>query len=61
MRCVKRIYTDLAVIDVAPEGMVVREMLDGLGEAELRARTGTPLIFAPDCRSLVVPAIALPD
>jgi len=61
VRCVKRVYTDLAVIDVAPEGMVVREILDGLGEAELRARTGTPLIFAPDCRLLAVPAIALPD
>ena len=61
VRCVKRVYTDLAVIDVVPEGMVVREMLDGLGEAELCARTGTPLIFAPDCRPLAVPAIALPD
>ena len=61
VHCVKRIFTDLAVIDVTPEGMVVREMLDGLGEAELRDRTGTPLIFAPDCRPLMVPAIALPD
>jgi 3-oxoadipate CoA-transferase beta subunit len=61
VRCVKRVYTDLAVIDVTPAGMVVREMLDGLGEAELRARTGAPLTFAPDCRSLVTPAIALAD
>ena len=52
---------DLAVIDVTPAGMVVREKLGDLGEAELRARTGAPLTFAPDCKPLVVPAIALPD
>ena len=61
VRCVKRVYTDLAVIDIARDGMVVREMLDGMTEADLRARTGAPLIFAPDCQPLVTPAIALPD
>ena len=61
VRCVKRIYTDLAVLDVTPSGMVVREMLAGLSEADLRARTGAPLVFAPDCRPLVTPDIALPD
>jgi 3-oxoadipate CoA-transferase beta subunit len=61
VRCVKRIYTDLAVLVVTPAGMVVREMLDGLSEADLRARTGAPLVFAPDCRPLVTPDIALPD
>ena len=58
LRCVKRVYTDLAVIDVTHDGMVVREMLDGMTEAELRARTGAPLVFAPDCRPLVAPPIA---
>jgi 3-oxoadipate CoA-transferase beta subunit len=58
--CVKRIYTDLAVIEVMPSGMVVREMLDGLGEPELRKRTGAPLTFAPDCRPLTAPPIELP-
>ncbi|MBX9824049.1 MAG: 3-oxoacid CoA-transferase subunit B [Xanthobacteraceae bacterium] len=61
VRCVKRIYTDLAIVDVTPAGMVVREMLGDLGEAELRARTGAPLSFAPDCKPLVAPPIALPD
>lgn len=61
VRCVKRIYTDLAVVDVTASGMVVREKLDDLSEAELRARTGTPLAFAPDLKPLVAPAIALPD
>jgi 3-oxoadipate CoA-transferase, beta subunit len=61
VRCVKRIYTDMAVVDVTPSGMVVREMLDSLSETDLRARTGAPLAFAPDCRPLVTPDIALPD
>jgi len=61
VRCVKRIYTDLAVLDVTLSGMVVREMLAGLSEADLRARTGAPLVFAPDCRPLKTPDIALPD
>jgi 3-oxoadipate CoA-transferase beta subunit len=59
--CVTRVYTDLAVVDITPAGMVVREMLAELSEADLRARTGAPLTFAPDCRPLKAPAIALPD
>jgi 3-oxoadipate CoA-transferase beta subunit len=61
VRCVSRVYTDLAVIDITAGGMVVREMLGGLSEQELRDRTEAPLTFAPDCRELSVPAIALPD
>ena len=40
---VDRIYTDLAVIDVTPEGLVVRDMIDGMTLTELQARTGAPL------------------
>jgi 3-oxoadipate CoA-transferase, beta subunit len=61
VRCVTRVYTDLAVIDITPEGMVVREMLEGMNETDLRARTGAPLAFAPDCRPLAAPPIALPE
>ncbi len=42
--CVNRIYTDLAVLDVTPAGLVVREMAEGLDFNELQARTGAPLI-----------------
>jgi 3-oxoadipate CoA-transferase beta subunit len=61
VRCVKRVYSDLAIVDITPAGMVVREMLSDLSESDLRARTGATLSFAPDCRPLVAPAIALPD
>ncbi len=35
-RCVSRIYTDLAVLDVAPGGLTVVDLVDGLSLAELR-------------------------
>ena len=58
VRCVRRVYTDIAVVDVTPEGFVVREMLDGLSRDALKARTGAPLSFASDCRVLTAPALA---
>jgi 3-oxoadipate CoA-transferase beta subunit len=61
VRCVKRVYTDLAVVDIAPGGMVVREILEGVSAADLRQRTGASLFFAPDCKALVVPPIAPPE
>ncbi len=41
--CVSRIYTDLAVIDVTANGLVVREMVDGLTFDELQSITGIDL------------------
>ena len=41
--CVSRIYTDHAVIDVTPAGLVAIEWVDGLDFEELRAMTGAPL------------------
>ena len=38
-RAVKRIYTNLAVVDVTPAGFVVRDMVTGLSFEELQART----------------------
>ncbi len=39
MACVNRIYTDLAVIDITPQGLLVREMVEGLNLAELQKHT----------------------
>lgn len=46
--CVSRIYTDLAVIDVTPQGLLVREMIDGLTFEELQRLTGVPLACQPE-------------
>jgi 3-oxoadipate CoA-transferase beta subunit len=49
---VRRIYTNLAVIDVVAGELVVQEIIPGLGHAELQRLTEAPLRFAPDCREL---------
>jgi 3-oxoadipate CoA-transferase beta subunit len=41
--CVSRIYTDLATIDVTPEGLLVIDMIDGLTLDDLQQMTGVPL------------------
>jgi 3-oxoadipate CoA-transferase beta subunit len=46
VRCVNRIYTDLAVIDVTPQGLRVVEVVDGLAFDELQRLTGVPLMSA---------------
>ncbi len=46
-RCVDRIYTDLAVIDVTPEGPVVTELAPGITFDQVQERTGTALIAGP--------------
>jgi 3-oxoadipate CoA-transferase beta subunit len=45
--CVSRIYTDLAVLDVAPEGLVVRAIVEGMSFDELQRITGVPLTWQP--------------
>jgi 3-oxoacid CoA-transferase subunit B len=41
--CVHRIITDLAVIDVTDEGLVLRELAQGVSADEVRSATGAPL------------------
>ena len=41
--CVSRVYTDLAVIDITDDGLVVRDMAPGLTLDELQNITGVPL------------------
>jgi 3-oxoadipate CoA-transferase beta subunit len=39
VRCVSRIYTDLAVLDVTPAGLKVLDLVEGLSLAELKTYT----------------------
>jgi 3-oxoadipate CoA-transferase beta subunit len=43
LACVDRIYTDLAVLDVTPRGLRVRERVEGVSFGELERLTGVPL------------------
>jgi 3-oxoacid CoA-transferase subunit B len=42
---VSKIITDLAVIDVTPAGLVLRELADGVSIEDVQASTGVPLII----------------
>lgn len=46
--CVDRVYTDLATLDVTPDGFMVRSMAPGLSREALQAVTDAPLRFAQD-------------
>lgn len=45
---VNRVYTDLAVIDVTPEGFRVVELSPGVDFDTVQERTGAPLLPAPE-------------
>ena len=58
LACVDRIYTDLAVIEVTPDGLVVTEMVEGLTFDELQRLTGVPLTLAADISPATAAAAA---
>jgi 3-oxoadipate CoA-transferase beta subunit len=43
---VKRIYTDLAVIDITPQGLIAGRLVTGLSFEELQRLSGVPLSLA---------------
>lgn len=53
-RVVKRIYTNLAVIDVTASGLIARELAPGVSFAELQGKTGAKLDLANDWRPVSV-------
>jgi len=55
--CVTRIYTNLAVLDVTRDGIVVREMIDGLDLAGLQKLTQPKLVLANDWKKLTAPEV----
>ena len=52
--CVKTIVTDLAVIRVTPEGLVLEEVAPGFTAAEVQAATGARLVVSPDLQEVAI-------
>ena len=50
--CVSLIVTDIAVIEVTPEGLVLRETAPGWTEGDIQAETEPRLIVAPDLKEV---------
>ena len=53
-RAAHRIITDLCVMDVAPEGLVLREVAPGLSAREVQERTEPTLKVGSDLATMVV-------
>jgi 3-oxoadipate CoA-transferase beta subunit len=53
--CVKRIYTNLAVVDVTPQGLVVIEMIPGMTLEKLQTLTEPKLELASNWKALAPP------
>ena len=49
---VNQVYTDLAIIDVTPNGFEVRAIVDGLSFDALQQKTGAPLTSAPSLKTI---------
>lgn len=47
-RCVRRVITDISVIDVDADGLVLREIMPGWTPDEIRSVTGPDLAISPD-------------
>ena len=50
---VDRVITDLAVLDMGPEGFVLRELAPGVTVERLRASTGAPVFLPSEFGSLI--------
>jgi 3-oxoadipate CoA-transferase beta subunit len=56
-RCVKRVYTNLAVLDIDNGGIVVREMVEDLDIKMLQDLTEAPLTLANDWKVIAAPKL----
>ncbi len=54
VKCVKKVVTDLAVMDVTPEGFVLRERAPGISVEEIRQKTLGKLIVDGDVPEMVI-------
>ena len=53
-RCVDLIVTDLAVVEVGPEGLTLREVAPGWAPGEVASLTEAPLAVAEDVREMAL-------
>ena len=50
--CIDRIVTDMAVIDLSPNGFVLKELAPGLSEKEVLSATGGKITISPELKEM---------
>jgi 3-oxoacid CoA-transferase subunit B len=53
-KCVKKIVTDLAVIEITNEGFKLLERAPGISVEEIISKTGAPLVISGDIKEMVL-------
>ena len=53
--CVQRIITDLAVLDVTPDGLLLTGLAPGVSAGQVRKATEPPIVEAPDLTEILLP------
>lgn len=51
-RCVNMIVTEMGVMEITPEGIVVTELHPDYTEEDIQAATGCELIFSPELKAM---------
>jgi 3-oxoacid CoA-transferase subunit B len=54
VNCIQKIVSDFGVIDVTPEGFVLREYAPDLSPEKVIAATEGRMTIAPDCKAMIV-------
>jgi 3-oxoacid CoA-transferase subunit B len=52
--CVKKIVTDLAVLDITPDGFLLRERAPGVSIEEIRSKTAGKLLVPDEVKEMEV-------
>lgn len=53
-RCVDRVVTDLAVMDITAEGFLLRELAPGVSVEEVREKTAAPVLVQGDVPTMAI-------
>ena len=51
-KCVSKIITEMGVMEITPEGVVVTELHPDYSQEDIQAATGCKLIFSPDLKPM---------
>ena len=54
VKCVRKVVTDLAVMDIVPEGFLLLERAPGVSVEEIRSKTAGRLVIPPEVPEMII-------